>query len=186
MNITSKLATCVALGLLAGSMAANAVPLEPLKMDIVLHEDGFGGSGASWSGSFETGDFNPDGSFWVVTRFSVLVNGVAYDQIYDLLGLFLFLDADPNGPLQLLGVVTPGALTETPVQAIQFDARFINGVADPVWDFTPCSTVSCGGVVARSHYSLSSVETSVPEPGTLALFAFGLAGITLIRRRRPH
>lgn len=183
MNMKSKLMACIALGLLAACTVANAVPL---KMNIELREDGFGGSGATWFGTFATGEFNPDGSFWVVESFSAAVNGLVYDRIHEGFGLFLFLDPNPSGPLQLLGVVTPGELTETPVDVLQFDARFINDVPDPVWAFTPCSTLfSCGGSIGRFHYTLTPVATDVPEPGTLGLFACGLAALLSIRRRRP-
>lgn len=107
MNVKSNLIVLVALGLLAESMAANAVP-----MNIVLNEDGFGGSGASWLGTFDAGEVIPDGGYSIVTNFNIVLDGVAYNQIPDLFGLILYSYPVP----QLSGFVTAGPLSTTPMQ----------------------------------------------------------------------
>jgi hypothetical protein len=182
------MAALAAVGLLAGSMTANAVPLPPLAnttMNIVLHEDVFGGSGESWAGTFDVGEFVFDGGYWGISNFNATINGVAYDTIVDVFGLLLFWNLEgPSESFQLSGAVSPGPLTETTVQVIQFDAISINGVPQLDWVYSPCNTSSCGGGFFRNHYTLSQHEVSAPEPAPLASFAFGLAVLALWRRRR--
>lgn len=48
----------------------------------------------------------------------------------------------------------------------------------------PCSIFACSGEVVRNHYEVSVGQVSVPEPGTLGMFAIGLVGLGVFRRRR--
>jgi hypothetical protein len=188
MRVASRMAALAAVGFLAGSMTANAVPLPPLAnttMNIVMHEDAFGGSGESWTGTFDVGEFVFDGSYWFITDFDITISGVAYDTLVDFFPLLLYWSWD-LGPdvFQLSGVVTPGPLTEETVQAIQFDAISIDGVPQFDWVYSPCNTSSCGGGFLRNHYTLSQGGVPVSEPTTLAAFAFGLAALAFRRCRR--
>lgn len=188
MRVASNMAALAAVGLLAGSMAAHAVPVPPLAnttMDIVLHEDALGGSGESWAGTFDVGEFVFDGGYWDIRNLNVAINGVAYDTIVDFFGLLLYWNPKASSDSFLLsGAVSPGPLTETTVQVIQFDPIYIDGMPQLDWLYSPCNISSCSDAFIRNHYTLSQREVSVPEPAPLAPFAFGLAGLALWRRRR--
>ncbi|MGH8291247.1 MAG: PEP-CTERM sorting domain-containing protein [Steroidobacteraceae bacterium] len=61
----------------------------------------------------------------------------------------------------------------------------VNGGPDPIrsYSLTIVDTFSAGGGLDPS-YSVNTTLTSVPEPGTLALFGAGLLGCVLFSRRR--
>jgi len=50
------------------------------------------------------------------------------------------------------------------------------------WFECPIGGGLCNGS-GPIHYSLDVVAAAVPEPGTLALFGLGLAGLAVARRR---
>jgi fibronectin-binding autotransporter adhesin len=62
----------------------------------------------------------------------------------------------------------------------------LDGVAQPVGDYSSLG-VPAGSTVPASDFTGSGelfVSTAAPEPGSLGLFAIGVGGLTLMRRRR--
>lgn len=171
--MNKKLLAMVAVGLFAGPMAANAIPYQ-----IALTQDGVGDAGPDWFGVFEAPDAGG-----AVASFSAVVDGITYSHLDWPISMAYY----GSGPLftNLLGgtaapiAFQPGVSTTV----LQFDARNIGGVPVGHWSLSPCSgPSSCGGGSYMGSYSITAV--AVPEPGTLALFALGVVGLGLARRRR--
>jgi hypothetical protein len=175
--MNKKLLATLAVGLLAGPLAAQAVPYH-----IALTQDGVGDAGADWFGTFEAPDTGG-----VVTSFSAVVGGITYSYVdWPILGLFY------HGPSALFtdllnGIAAPLAFQPVvSTTVLQFDARNINGSPVGRWGLSPCTSFIggsvCGGGSFLGTYTVTPF--AVPEPGTLALFGLGFVGLGLARRRR--
>jgi hypothetical protein len=134
-------------------------------------------------GTFDAGEVNPDGMYSVVTNFEIVIDGVTYNEVDPLLGLFLSYNYDGSAPM-LSGALIPGPSTS---MGLQFAAGYYNGVPNPQWGLRPCDENGCSVSTFMGTYSvLPGGHESVPEPATAALFGLGLAGVAAVRRRRAR
>jgi PEP-CTERM motif len=163
-----KLLVMIAVGLLAGPMAANAVPVTyQFTVSDGLNSSGFftyddsiiplgGGT------LFQTG---------LLTDLAFTWNGVAYDETTANTGILSF---DSSGGLTFA----------------RFGTHCSGGTCSVLPD-TPSWSLTGGFFFSGGDGSVTTYEglrmgrvSSVPEPGTLALFGLGLAGLGFARRRR--
>ena len=171
----SKIVGLLAVGLLAGPMAANAVTLS-----IELTQDGLGDSGPDWFGTFEVQNF---GGIDRVTSFSAVIDGITYSLVHDWPQISLEFLTDPGFENTLDGSIAPIPFApDATATVLELISRPVDGVATTTWAFSSCSgddPCVTGPVVGS--YSISPL--AIPEPGTLALLGLGLLGLGLTRRR---
>jgi len=170
-----KILGLLAVGLMAGPIAANAAPIK-------WTVSGLFDDGGTLSGSFtvET-DTNSMVDWSIVTTSGSTLPGFTYDMSSSGFFGFNVFATNPNSvvlyridpfaqPYIQLGftssLFTPGTIS---LDTTGFDAGS--------WECNNCDP---------SRFLTSGTATSVPEPGTLALLGLGLAGLGLSRRRKAH
>jgi hypothetical protein len=193
MNVQKMLlAIAAAAAMLTGPMAANAVPIvydytyngtslttnqsaagtQLLTGDVVdLTVRSFGSDFWSWSG----------GSLWApihVSEGATRVGSLSWSLLL-------------NG-----ATVASGSYVSQPHDFVHISNSFLVGAVsfdELHWQYTSVSSTSptntLGGLIVgspflsgRPVYNVGSID--VPEPGTIALFGLGFAGLGFIRRRR--
>lgn len=178
----------LAAGLLAGPMAAEAVPVTwTLEGTLISYSLESGTANGSFTYDADTGEFS---NISLTTSF-----GRTYTQFYSdfydpLEGLMFFQEGDPTGSslaLVLHSIHLPMLTNAGGV--LQVNQEVFGGPAEVRCDFNGCTNpfqfiVVLSNWDQRAVSTLTGVPSSVPEPGTLALFGLGLAGLGLARRRR--
>ena len=172
----NKILAIVAVGLLAGPMAANAIPVTWTLEDVIFND------GSTIAGSFVfDADTNIFSSIGVTSS-----NGNAYFQVNPVspgnAGFLGFL-AGPAINLtaiftaELAGLMTNAGGTLDIIPGFVFSGG--NG-----FSFEGFCALACTAVSVERDVASGRITTAVPEPGTLALFGLGFLGLGFSRRRK--
>ena len=174
--MNKKLLAMIAVGLLAGPMAAPSVYAIPVTWSLTgaTFDDG-----TSANGSFVYDADTNAYSAWAIT----VQNGTLSALTYDTTTSFLTLtNQDADGVLMMrndgfryinLNFLAP--LTNAG-GLIGLDLTLPSSLDNGSWECDNC-------LIAR-FLTAGAVSANVPEPGTVALFGLGLAGVGFARRRR--
>ena len=116
-----------------------------------------------------------------------IANGLSYTDWHTLAFELLFSDGSDN---DVANIFVDGSLVHTGTSWEQF-YRFFQSALHPLG--VPVQTLlfrisgTAAGNTKGGGFYIDNVRTAVsnvPEPGTLMLFAFGLIGLAILRRRR--